>query len=303
MLETAASSIGRAGLAERIRLAQADAARFDPEALFARPAFDRVFFSYSLSMIPDWRAAIDAALAAVAPGGRLHLVDFGRQEGLPAPFRALLYAWLRRFHVAPDAAHEQALRAAAAAMGAGYTAARSTAAMPGAPSSPCRARAHEESRRVPHPAAFRPWSPARSVVPSERSFRQQALDLGDGLARVEVLRAGAGAVHDRVAAEHPVGVVQLVEPLAGLLVAGVGDPAVGLQQDGRAEVAVAVPPVAGAARLAAEAEDAFPQPVEPLALLRALQPLARRRRRVGLEPRLDQPVLGVRAPTGPGPGP
>jgi S-adenosylmethionine-diacylgycerolhomoserine-N-methlytransferase len=120
MLEKAASSIGRAGLAERIRLAQADAARFDPEALFARPAFDRVFFSYSLSMIPDWRAAIDAALAAVAPGGRLHLVDFGRQEGLPAPFRTLLYAWLRRFHVAPDAAHEQALRAAAAAIGAGY---------------------------------------------------------------------------------------------------------------------------------------------------------------------------------------
>lgn len=120
MLETAASSIGRAGLAERIRLARADAARFEPEALFARPAFDRVFFSYSLSMIPEWRPAIDAALAAVAPGGRLHLVDFGRQEGLPAPFRTLLYAWLRRFHVMPDAAHEHALREAAAAMGAGY---------------------------------------------------------------------------------------------------------------------------------------------------------------------------------------
>jgi S-adenosylmethionine-diacylgycerolhomoserine-N-methlytransferase len=121
MLETAASSIGRAGLAERIRLARADAARFDPKVLFARPTFDRVFFSYSLSMIPDWRAAIDAALAAVAPGGRLHLVDFGRQEGLPAPFRALLYAWLRRFHVAPNSAHELALREAAAVIGAGYT--------------------------------------------------------------------------------------------------------------------------------------------------------------------------------------
>ncbi|MDZ3837691.1 MAG: class I SAM-dependent methyltransferase [Rhodospirillales bacterium] len=118
MLETAASGIGRAGLAERVRLARADAACFDPEVLFARPAFDRVFFSYSLSMIPEWRAAIDAALAAVAPGGRLHLVDFGRQKGLPPPFRALLYAWLRRFHVAPNAAHEQALRAAAAALGA-----------------------------------------------------------------------------------------------------------------------------------------------------------------------------------------
>lgn len=118
MLEKAASGIGRAGLGGRIRLAQGDAARFDPEVLFGRPAFDRVFFSYSLSMIPEWRPAIDAALAAVAPGGRLHLVDFGRQEGLPPPFRALLYAWLRRFHVAPNAAHEQALRAAATALGA-----------------------------------------------------------------------------------------------------------------------------------------------------------------------------------------
>lgn len=120
MLEVAAGRIGRAGLSGRIRLAHGDAARFQPEALFARRGFDRVFFSYSLSMIPDWRAAIAAALAAVAPGGRLHLVDFGRQEGLPAPFRAMLYAWLRRFHVAPDAAHEEALRAAAAAIGAGY---------------------------------------------------------------------------------------------------------------------------------------------------------------------------------------
>ncbi len=120
MLEVAAGRVGRAGLSARIRLACGDAARFRPEALFARRSFDRVFFSYSLSMIPEWRAAIDAALAAVAPGGRLHLVDFGRQEGLPAPFRALLYAWLRRFHVAPDAAHAEALRATAAAIGAGY---------------------------------------------------------------------------------------------------------------------------------------------------------------------------------------
>lgn len=121
MLEVAAGRIGRAGRSARIRLAQGDAARFQPDALFGRRSFDRVFFSYSLSMIPGWRAAIDAALAAVGPSGRLHLVDFGRQEGLPAPFRALLYAWLRRFHVAPDAAHAEALRAAAAAIGAGYT--------------------------------------------------------------------------------------------------------------------------------------------------------------------------------------
>ena len=96
-----------------------------------------------------------------------------------------------------------------------------------------------------------------------------------------------------MAAEHPIGVVQLVEPLARRFVARVGDPAIGLQQDRRAEVAVAVPPVAGAAGLAAEAQDALPQTVELRPLLRALQPLAGRRRRLRLQPRLDQPVLGV----------
>jgi hypothetical protein len=40
--------------------------------------------SYALSMIPDWERAIDAALAALNPGGQLHIVDFGQQEGLPA---------------------------------------------------------------------------------------------------------------------------------------------------------------------------------------------------------------------------
>lgn len=120
MLEQAAAGVERAGLGGRIHLAQADAAGFDPAALFGRHGFDRVFFSYSLSMIPDWRGAIECALAATASGGRLHVIDFGRQEGLPRPFRALLYAWLRRFHVAPDQGQDEALRAAAAAIGAGY---------------------------------------------------------------------------------------------------------------------------------------------------------------------------------------
>src|SRR3546814_4779096 len=48
--------------------------------------------------------------------------------------------------------------------------------------------------------------------------------------------------------------------LARHLVAAVGDPAVGLEQHGRPQIALAVPPVARAARLAAEAQDALPQP-------------------------------------------
>src|SRR5262245_7780833 len=90
----------------------------------------------------------------------------------------------------------------------------------------------------------------------------QLLDLGDRLGRVQALRTGLGAVHDGVAAIEPERILELVETLAGRLVAAVGDPAIGLQQDGRAEIAVAVPPVARAAGRAAEAEDALPEAVE-----------------------------------------
>lgn len=90
MLETAQAAIARAGLSERVTLARADATAFDAGALFGQPAFDRVFVSYSLSMIPGWEKTVAEGLAVLAPGGSLHVVDFGQQEGLPRWFRALL---------------------------------------------------------------------------------------------------------------------------------------------------------------------------------------------------------------------
>jgi len=101
MLTTARQSIARVGLEGRITLAQGDATGFDAQALFGAAAFERVFFSYSLSMIPDWRAALAQGAAATAPGGALHVVDFGRQEGLPGVAKAGLRRWLALFHVAP----------------------------------------------------------------------------------------------------------------------------------------------------------------------------------------------------------
>lgn len=118
MLETAEQSLARAGLSNRARVAQADATSFDAQALFGTAKFDRVFISYALSMIPPWRQAIPAAMAAVAPGGSLHVVDFGQQAGLPAWFRSGLRAWLAKFSVEPRAELEAALREAARAHGA-----------------------------------------------------------------------------------------------------------------------------------------------------------------------------------------
>ena len=121
MLETARVSVERAGLAERIFLGEGDAADFDPERLFGRTVFDRIFFSYSLSMIPPWPGALDRGASLLAPGGRLHVVDFGQQERLPRWFRGILFGWLDRFHVAPRAELEQALSELAKRRGADLT--------------------------------------------------------------------------------------------------------------------------------------------------------------------------------------
>ncbi|PWE54500.1 SAM-dependent methyltransferase [Metarhizobium album] len=87
----------------------ADATNFTAQA-FGTKGFDRIMIPYALSMIPAWEAAIDAALAALKPGGSLHIVDFGQQERLPGWFRRLLQAWLKRFHVMPRADLEEVLK-------------------------------------------------------------------------------------------------------------------------------------------------------------------------------------------------
>lgn len=110
MLKSARATLGGAAA-----LALGDATAFSAQSLFGRAAFDRVILSYATSMIPDWRAALEHAAAVLAPGGSLHVVDFGDLAGLPAPLRALLRKWLAWFHVTPrldlaDAAADLAAR-------------------------------------------------------------------------------------------------------------------------------------------------------------------------------------------------
>ncbi len=101
MLTTARQTIARENLVDRVRVAQGDATDFDPEALFGVATFDRVFVSYALSMIPPWQAALDHAARLVAPGGSLHIVDFGDFERLPSLFGLGLRRWLKTFSVTP----------------------------------------------------------------------------------------------------------------------------------------------------------------------------------------------------------
>jgi hypothetical protein len=76
-----------------------------------------------------------------------------------------------------------------------------------------------------------------------------------------------------VATEQAVRIFQVVQTLAGGFVAAVGDEAVGLQQAGRADELVRVPPERRAAGRAAGAQDALVQAVELFALFGRLQAL------------------------------
>lgn len=117
MLRSAAASMDREGVAGRVRLARGDATDFDARALFGRGQFDRVFISYALSMIPGWQRTVVRAIACLAPGGSLHVVDFGSQEHLPGWFKSALRAWLAKFHVTPRDDLFSELTAAAATAG------------------------------------------------------------------------------------------------------------------------------------------------------------------------------------------
>lgn len=99
MLTTASENFG--GHRERPILRVSDATTFKPSEFNRTNGFDRVMISYAVSMIPDWEKAIERAVLALAPGGSLHIVDFGQQEDLPRWFRSLLQAWLTKFHVTP----------------------------------------------------------------------------------------------------------------------------------------------------------------------------------------------------------
>lgn len=100
MLRTASAALRRAGLEDRVTLLCGNAENFSP-ALFDRTEpFDAVVFSYSLSMIPDWKQALKNAGEALKPCGNIHVVDFGDLSGAGLR-RQLLRSWLNLFHVEP----------------------------------------------------------------------------------------------------------------------------------------------------------------------------------------------------------
>jgi len=100
MLATATAKVKSRRLLDRITLRHCLAEELNYAKTFELDApFDAAFFSYSLSMIPTWPQAIDAALANIKRGGAFYVVDFWDQGGWPGWFRFLLKRWLDLFHV------------------------------------------------------------------------------------------------------------------------------------------------------------------------------------------------------------
>jgi len=100
MLDTATSSVERAGMTGRVTLRRCLAEQLDYRKTFdMHEPFDVIFFSYSLSMMPTWSDAIDTAIGNLALGGRIHIVDFCDQADLPGWAAGVLQRWLALFHV------------------------------------------------------------------------------------------------------------------------------------------------------------------------------------------------------------
>ena len=117
MLRTARASLARHGLARQITVAAGDARSFDSDGLFNLRQIDRIFISYALSMIPGWEEVVRNAARCLAPGGSLHIVDFGDFARYPAIFQRMQRAWLGWFSVTPIPDFERRIERLAAELG------------------------------------------------------------------------------------------------------------------------------------------------------------------------------------------
>ncbi len=79
------------------------------EALQMDVRVDAVLFSYSLSMIPDWQAAVTAAVNHLKPGGRLVVLDFAGYAAMPPLIRRAGIRSLEKHFVHPCRDYESYL--------------------------------------------------------------------------------------------------------------------------------------------------------------------------------------------------
>jgi ubiquinone/menaquinone biosynthesis C-methylase UbiE len=89
---------------QNVELVQADATQME-----LGRTFDAILFAYSLTMIPDWEAALRRARAHLAPGGRVVVLDFSTFRGW-GPLGPVMRWWLRSNHVETTRPYADGLR-------------------------------------------------------------------------------------------------------------------------------------------------------------------------------------------------
>ncbi len=95
----------RASGQKNVRIIEADAGHFRPLA-----PVDAVLFAYSLSMMSDWRAVLENAVAMLKPGGTIAVVDFTLSPGQSRVVRRFWQAWFAHDGVRLNDGHVAALR-------------------------------------------------------------------------------------------------------------------------------------------------------------------------------------------------
>ena len=70
-----------------------------------------------------------------------------------------------------------------------------------------------------------------------------------------------------MAAIQPERIFQVIQAFPGILIAAIDYPTIGLEQNSRAKIAVAIPPVAGTGSRTAGAKDTFIQTINLLPVL------------------------------------
>ena len=88
------------------------------------------------------------------------------------------------------------------------------------------------------------------------------LELVDGTTGIKILGTSIGTVHNGVATVELVGIVQILQTLFGHFITRIGNPTVGLLEDGRTQVLVGMPPVGRTGGGAAGTENTLVQTIE-----------------------------------------
>ena len=94
MLRTAGARFDANDLQKVIVLRQGLVESFSAENTFElEEKFDTIFFSYTLSMVPSWKSAVENAYRNLKPGGSLYILDFANGCDYISQFYRFL--WLR----------------------------------------------------------------------------------------------------------------------------------------------------------------------------------------------------------------